>query len=230
VEYKIVSIPTRRVNVYLVIADGKWMLVDVGAKKYLPIVYEAISSNGLELSNIKLIVLTHTHYDHVDGLKEISERTGARILVHKNEAESLSSGYTRFPSGTGLIGKFIVLLGRKLYPSLAAYEPVEADIVIDDRYEIGEFGTGVYIIPTPGHTSGSVSLIINNQFAFVGDSMFGIMKESIFPPFANDTVELMKSWQLLADSGCQNFYPGHGTAISRERFDINFMKYTNKTR
>ncbi len=227
-DYKIVSIPTRRVNVYLIITNGKGMLIDVGAKKYLSVVYQAISRNGLGLSDIKLILLTHTHYDHVDGLREIREKTGAQILVHKNEAGSLGRGYTDIPAGTTLAGKLLSFLGRKLYPSLAAYEAVAADILIEDRYEISEFGAGTYILPTPGHTNGSVSLIMDNKHAFVGDSMFGIMRESIFPPFANDISRLMRSWQILADTGCQTFYPGHGRSISRERFENNFRKYRNK--
>ena len=81
--YKIIRIPTRRVNVYLLIADGKGMLVDIAAKKNLPIVYEVINRNGLELSNIKSILLTHTHYDHVDVLKEIRKKTGQRYWFTK---------------------------------------------------------------------------------------------------------------------------------------------------
>ena len=115
-----------------------------------------------------------------------------------------------------------------MYPSIAAYDPVTADILLDGRYEISELGTDSYIIDTPGHTNGSVSLIIDNQHAFVGDTMFGFMKERIIPGFANDIPELMRSWQILADTGCQFFYPGHGKPIDRERFESNFKKYKNK--
>ena len=227
-DYKIVCIRTRRVNVYLVIKGNLGILVDPGARKYLPLVHAAILGNGLELQDIRLIILTHTHYDHVDGLKEISEQTGARILVHKNEAGELANGYTRIPRGTGLLGSTISFLGRTLYPSIASYDPVEADIRIEDRYEIEELGAGSYILHTPGHTHGSISFIAGNEHAFVGDSLFGIMKDSVFPPFADNVPELIRSWQLLADTGCHIFYPGHGRQISRELFLSDLEKFKTK--
>jgi len=228
VEYKIVRIPTPRVNVYLIITGNRGILIDVGAKKYLPRLYEAIRENGLEPGDIRQIILTHTHYDHVDGLKEIREKTGAKILVHKNEADSLNRGYTSIPAGIGFIGKTVSFLGRKLYPSIGAYDPVSADILLDDSYQIGELGKNSRIIHTPGHSNGSVSLIIDNVHAFVGDCMFGFMRKRIIPGFANDIPQLMRSWQLLADTGCQVFYPGHGKPIDRERFDRNLSRCLNK--
>ena len=227
-EYKIVRIPTPRVNVYLIITGNRGILIDVGSKKYLFRVNEAIRENGLQPDDIRLIILTHTHYDHVEGLKEISEKTGAKILVHKNEADSLRRGYTEIPAGTGLISKTLSFLGRKLYPSFGSYDPVSADIMLEESYQVDELGKDSRIIHTPGHTNGSVSLIIDNEHAFVGDCVFGFARERIFPGFANDIPQLMRSWQLLADTGCKIFYPGHGKPIDRERFDRNLSAYLYK--
>lgn len=212
-------------NVYLVISGDKGILVDAGTRKYLPMVYASICEQGLEFRDIRLIILTHTHYDHVDGLKEIREKTGARILVHKNEAPSLLKGHTDIPAGTVFIGRILSFLGRKVLPSIGSYPAVTADILVEDRYDITELGIEAYVIHTPGHTNGSVSLIIDNEYAFVGDSMFGIMKKSILPPFADDPSALKRSWQVLAETGCRIFYPGHGKPIDRQRFENNLRKF-----
>lgn len=227
-DYKIIRIPTHRVNVYLVISGGKGILVDPGARKHLHMVYASIREQGLELSAIKLIILTHTHFDHAEGLKEIREKTGARILVHSNEAPSLRKGYTDIPLGTILPGRILSFLGRKLVPSIASYPPVIPDILAGDRYDITELGIPAYLIHTPGHTSGSVSLIIDNKHAIVGDSMFGVFKRSILPPFADDPATLMRSWQLLADTGCRIFYPGHGKPIDRYILEQNIGEYRSQ--
>lgn len=224
-DFKIIRIPTHRVNVYLVISGGKAILVDPGARKHLHMVYASILEQGLELSDIKLIILTHTHFDHAEGLKEIREKTGARVLVHRNEAPSLRRGYTDIPAGTILIGRILSFFGRKVVPSIGSYPPVTPDILVEDRYDITELGIPAYLIHTPGHTSGSVSLIVDNEYAIVGDSMFGIFKRSILPPFADDPATLMRSWQALAETGCRIFYPGHGRPIDRLKLETNIGKY-----
>jgi glyoxylase-like metal-dependent hydrolase (beta-lactamase superfamily II) len=212
------------VNVYLVIAGGRGILVDPGKRKHLTEVYDAIRKQGLGLSDIKLIILTHTHYDHVDGLKEISEQTGASILVHKNEAPSLVRGYTDIPAGTILTGRILSFLGRNVVPSIGAYPPVTPDILLEDRYDITGWGVHAYMMHTPGHTCGSASLILDNEYAFIGDSMFGIRRRSIFPPFADNPAALMRTWEKLAATGCRMFYPGHGAPITRQRLIINLEK------
>ena len=222
---KIIRIPTHRVNVYLIISGSKAILVDPGVGKHLPVVYASIREHGLALNDIKMLILTHTHYDHVDGIKEVREKTGARILVQSNEAESLRRGYTELPRGTILPGRILSFLGRKLVPSIGSYPPAVADILIEERYDITELDVPAFVIHTPGHTRGSVSVIIDNEYAFVGDCMFGIFRRSILPPFADDPAALMRSWQVLADTGCSTFYPGHGKSIDRQRFEDNLRKF-----
>jgi len=223
-DYKIIRIPTSVMNVYLVIAGGKGILIDAGIRKHSREVYAKIHKHGLEPEDIRFILLTHTHFDHVRGLKEIKEKTGAKILVHSNEAPSLSKGYTDIPLGTTTTGKVFSFLGRKVVPFIGAYPPVTPDIVIGDRYDIPDLGVPAYVIHTPGHTSGSLSLIIDNEYAFVGDCMLSVFRKSILPAFADDPATLMKSWQVLLDTGCRIFYPGHRGPISRQMLEDNLEK------
>jgi len=225
VEYKIIRIPVRNVNVYLVIAGGKGIIVDAGIRKHSPEVYATIRKHGLEPEDIRFILLTHTHFDHVRGLKEIKEKTGAKILVHSNEAPSLSKGYTDIPPGTITIGKIFSFLGRKVVPFIGAYPPVTPDIITGNRYDIADLGIPAYVIHTPGHTSGSVSFIIDNECAFVGDCMLSVFRKSILPAFAEVPATLIKSWQVLLDTGCRIFYPGHRDPISRQMLEDNLEKF-----
>lgn len=81
-------------------------------------------------------------------------------------------------------------------------------------------------IPTPGHTCGSVSLIVDGEIAVVGDAMVG--RRSIFPPFADDVPELVRSWQKLLDTGCGLFLPAHGRAKGRETLESSYHKQRNR--
>ena len=75
------------------------------------------------------------------------------------------------------------------------------------------------IMHTPGHTSGSVSVIIDDEIALVGDTMFGIFRSSVFPPFADNIPELIRSWKSLLETECSLFLPSHGREKTREELN-----------
>ena len=78
------------------------------------------------------------------------------------------------------------------------------------------------IIHTPGHTKGS-SCLIFDKYAFVGDTMFNIMGK-IYPPFANDTNFLIRSWKKLIGLNSDYYYPAHGKRISYGEFENQMLK------
>jgi hydroxyacylglutathione hydrolase len=57
---------------------------------------------------------------------------------------------------------------------------------VDSKLDLKDYGFNAYIIHTPGHTIGSMTVVIDDEIAIVGDSMFGIFKWSVLPPYAND--------------------------------------------
>jgi hydroxyacylglutathione hydrolase len=81
---------------------------------------------------------------------------------------------------------------------------------------------------TPGHTTGSMSVIVDDEVALVGDTMFGVFKRSVFPPFADDVSEMIKSWGKLLNSNCKFFLPSHGREKSREQLMTVYNKKTIK--
>jgi hydroxyacylglutathione hydrolase len=85
-------------------------------------------------------------------------------------------------------------------------------------------GLDAYIMHTPGHTSGSVSVIVDDEIALVGDAMFGVFKGSVFPPYAENADEMVRSWGKLLGSHCRIFIPSHGTANNRSLVEKEFRK------
>lgn len=128
------------------------------------------------------------------------------------------------PSGTNGLTKLIVSLGKALPSKLFSFTPFVPDIPIQNQYVFEEPGLNIQIIETPGHSPGSVSVIIDNSVAIVGDTLFGVYRKSVFPPYADDSIILLKSWQLLLNTNCKLFLPGHSREIKRVRIEKAFNK------
>ena len=225
--YNIIPIPMGKSNAYLVSSSGLVLLIDTGCSKNLDPLEQALILNKHQFTDIDYIIVTHSHYDHVEHLAEIKEKSGAKIVAHRDAVDNLKKGHTPFPKGTMLPFKIISNTGNRFFSSGGRFTPVEPDIVIEDDYDLSTPEFSVNIIHTPGHTSGSICVIINNESAIVGDTLFNVIPGTVYPPFANDENELIKSWKKLLDTGCSVFYPGHGKPFLREKFRKCFEKRKN---
>ena len=216
-----------KTHVYLIKDQGSAILVDAGPLRSLDNVTSGIINSGTDLQQLKGIVMTHTHKDHSQALLKLKEITGAPIFVHQLEAPNLEKGYTPIPLGTVFIPRLISWMGRTYGSRWAYYPPVKPDILVQDRLDLASWGMEGYIIHTPGHTEGSVSLILPEGSAFVGDSLMGVALNTVLPLFANDLPVLYKSWKLLLDTGAHIFYPSHGRPVTREQLEREYAKRVN---
>ena len=218
---EIVPVPLGRANAYLVISERQAVLIDTGIKGNAQKIVQALERFHLSPSQVRLIIMTHTHYDHCGSLKALKELTDAKTLVHESEAARLREGYGGFPKGTKTLTKAISCVGRTIGKRMGGYEPVSPDLTMNDRFGLEEYGLDGHVLATPGHTTGSISVILNGKHAIVGDTLFNIFRKSLFPPFADDPDELLKSWEKLYETGCEHFYPGHGKPFGKEKFRQN---------
>jgi hydroxyacylglutathione hydrolase len=221
---QIVRVPLGRANAYFVISGQQALLIDTGIRGNERKIVQALENLSLSPSNIRLIILTHTHYDHCGSLKALKDTTEARVVVHHKEATCLKQGYGGFPKGTTWLTKAISLIGRSIGKRIGGYGSVSPDITISGRFELDEYATYGYILPTPGHTLGSISVIILDSHAIVGDTLFNVFRKGVFPPFADDQEELLRSWRALCDTGCKYFYPGHGNPFERDKLMASLAK------
>jgi hydroxyacylglutathione hydrolase len=209
----VIQIHTSGSNAYLVRGKFGNMLIDTCRWKNPRIVLQNIKNAGLSPEQINLIILTHVHFDHVAGTAELKRISKAPVLVHYMEADLLTKGITRLPAGANPFAQWLSDMGNRYIPSIGKFSPSEAEIKIDDKYELAQYGIDGYVIPTPGHTEGSISVILDNGEAIVGDCCIFAIEEFVLPPFANDLPLLLKTWQKLLTLGCHTFWPGHGKPI-----------------
>jgi len=209
-------IPFLNVSGFLVYTKDAAILIDTGHSKTVEHLSRVLQDRGKTPSEIALIILTHTHFDHAGGAKAIKDLTGAPVAVHRAEADHLRRGRTPFPKGTRWKGKLMVFIGNIFARKMARYPAVDPDILIGEEFDLKPYGIPGKAIHTPGHTSGSLSVVLETGDAFVGDNLMGISLKEHYPPFANDRVQVLASWEKYISMGMQRLYPAHGKMVSIE--------------
>lgn len=201
---------------FLIYSKSDAVLVDCGHPGTVDVFLRKMKELEVPFDRIRLIVLTHTHFDHAGGSAEISRITGAPIAVHRSEVKYLEKGYAPFPSGTRWKGKLLAIIGRIFLQRMAHYPPATASVIIENEADLLPYGIPGNIVHTPGHTGGSLSVMLEDGNAIVGDNVLGISDKRHFPPFANDCKKVIESWAYYIESGAKLLHPAHGRAISVE--------------
>lgn len=214
---QVIRIPVGYANVFLLKNGQQSVLIDTGIKRHAKYILEKIGKHGLKADDIALIIQTHTHFDHAGNTAALKKLTGAKVLVHQKEADCLAKGYTPIPNGTNLYTQTVAALGRKIYPGIAAYAAVDPDIIIAEKFDLAPWGINGYVLPTPGHTEGSVSVFMEDRIAIAGDCFFPVYPKSVFTPFCNDIPLLLQTWQTIFDLKIDEIYAGHGPRFNRQR-------------
>jgi len=208
------------VKCFLVQEEGL-ILIDTGTPEQHDRILKQVKKLGLNPHNIELIVITHGHGDHFGSAQKIKELTGAKLAVHKEDADIVKEGKKIFPPGLNAWGSFLAFIWRPIF-SLINYTGVEPDIWLEEEFPLAEFGIKGKTIHTPGHTAGSVSVILDGGEAIVGDltmNGFPMRRGAGMPIFGNSEREIRHSWKKLLDAGASVIYPGHG-----DPFPANHLK------
>ena len=226
-DIKIISARVGFSNSILIVNGSNSIIIDTGVRGNLHHFKTLFKQFRLNAGDIKLIILTHTHYDHTGNLKPLAELTGAKVLVHKNEFENLKNGFIPIPKGLGNYTRFISNIGRIVYPKYASPKPFVADLINENVFELAEFGVDGKILSTPGHTAGSQSVIIGKKL-ISGDTFIHMPNGVIFPHFCDDPKTLLATWQKLFDLGIEEIYPGHGKPFAVEKALMEFERWKKK--
>lgn len=167
--------------------------------------FEEIDSKG---GNLKYILLTHGHFDHVGGVKALKDRYNAQVCISKDEMTLLNNSS---------------LNGAALHS--LELDDVEVDVKLSDNDVLMLGDNEIKFITTPGHTKGSGCYIVNN-WIFSGDTLFCQSIGRTDFPTSNHS-EMLNSLKKLKDiDGFYVVYPGHDifTTLDAERESNPYMK------
>jgi glyoxylase-like metal-dependent hydrolase (beta-lactamase superfamily II) len=220
--YKIHRISLVNVSCFLIYREGEAILVDSGNSGSEVKILETLEQLGLEPGMLRLLVLTHVHFDHAGSAAALNALTGCRIMVHRCEAERLRAGFTPIPGGTRWKAKLLVAVGRTFRRRIMRFPGTEPHILVEDSYELDEFGFPGRVIHTPGHTRGSMVIRMEGGELLAGDTLFGVAGKQHFPPFAEDLPALLRSWEMIRSLQVSTIYPAHGRPFSFRSFQDQF--------
>ena len=197
---------------YLLQAGGT-ILVDAGTPGKCRAFAKALDRAGVAPRDVKLIVVTHGHWDHVGSARDIRKLTGAGIAMHEREAPWLENAFTPLPPGVTAWGR---ILGGilSLWMPFVRIPSCRVDLKLgNEGLSLAVYGIPGRVLHTPGHSPGSMSVLLDSGEAFVGDlamNGFPLRLAPGFPILAEDVAALRESWRLLLAQGARMIYPAHG--------------------
>jgi glyoxylase-like metal-dependent hydrolase (beta-lactamase superfamily II) len=200
------SIGTDLSIAYLIAAEGGMILVDGGSPGNEQKILGKMHS--LEREDLKLIYITHGHFDHYGSIAALRKLTGAPVAIHSADAGAMARGQTPIGSAKGwgtVVQHFVPLAERFWQPT-----PTPPDILLQDEEDLSEYGVPAVSFHTPGHTPGSSSLLVDDRLAFVGDLLSSRGGPHLQRYFATNWDLLPASLARLQEINPEWLYTGHG--------------------
>lgn len=214
-ETRIVPIDLGFDTAYVLQADG-CILIDAGQPRRVGVFDRALADAALSPEDITTIILTHAHWDHMGSAAAIRTLTGAELWVHRSESAWVRSGRPLLPPGVTPWGRTFMRVHKLLMP-LIHVPPSEVDRELDDApLRLDAVGIPGVLVHTPGHSPGSVSIILDSGEALVGDlamNRLPICRAPSLPIFADDPGEVTLSWNRVLEHPVERVFPAHGESF-----------------
>jgi len=203
--------------------NGDYLLLDTGLACKEDLILNKINKVIGDYNKIKVIVITHSHSDHIGNLKLLLDkikREDKIVIIHSNAEKIMLSGEKIIPNG---FYKFTKYISKKLKAKSSGnfqkgFENLEEkdfkDVNFLDFKDYEEFSLNEYgfenlkVIYTPGHSKDSISLVYNDEYLFCGDMVQNLcFKYPLIPLFGDDIEELITSWKKAIKKGYSRIYP-----------------------
>lgn len=224
-------------NVFLIPISNGYVLVDNAYEKEIELFEKLLLQNSIDISEIKYVLLTHHHDDHVGFANYLTNKNpDVKIIMHEKTVELIKTGLNNKMNGGGIVNKRIYTLFRLkqiITPdwdlSFPQYMIRENDIIIEkDNYDLSSIlGINIKAMYTPGHTSDSTSFIYNDKYVFCGDLASNFLNwagANYLTLFNEDLNQVYESWDKLIRSDVEVILTAHGKPFNIENLENNIYK------
>ena len=220
--YRIHKTNTHRCACYVVETDKACVLIDTSMRFDRNAIIASLQ--GMGIRNIDAIFLTHSHTDHVSNAKYFSELYRCPVFASLKGLDNIKQGQCSMPRGTQAFSRLICSIEPRLpFYDFTRFEACPDVAELNNNAVSYLLGDDVEVLGTPGHTDDSISFLVSNSVAIVGDAMVNAFGNH-YPPFADDEQAVKTSWEKLLDGGYRWFYPSHGNPVSRNDLSIAYRK------
>ena len=195
-------------NCYLISEGRNAILVDTGSGQCLDMVIAECDKYDL-----KLIVLTHVHFDHAENAAALSKRYGVPVALHKSDEELFESFDKQPLKCYGLVGCIVLGLSLKVLRETKVERPSNI-IYIKEGDSLNQYGINAKIIELPGHTNGSIGVDVEEKHLLVGDAMDNWVLPALGHLYYN-MEDIKKTYYKIQKLGHRTIYFGHGKPIKQ---------------
>ena len=137
------------VNCYILKNGSSAILVDTGKKEHFQQVLEACKA-----FHVKLIVLTHAHFDHAENAAQLSSTLGIPIGMHERDCDLLPSNFSQALSASTFFGKIVLSVSLKEF-AVHTVPEFKPDVLLREGDSLSGYGIDAQVLALPGHTNGS---------------------------------------------------------------------------
>jgi metallo-beta-lactamase class B len=195
---------SKSLGIYLITTPEGHILVNAGLAESVPLIQESVAKLGFKFSDIKILLISHAHFDHDAGAARIKELTGAKYMVMDADVPVVESG-----------GREDFFYGKR--PEMR-YPPAKVDRVVHDGDTVTLGGVLLTAHLTPGHTKGCTTWTMKAQdggkscdVVIVGspnvNEGYKLVGNAAYPQIASDYV---RGFQALRALHCDVFLGAHG--------------------
>jgi glyoxylase-like metal-dependent hydrolase (beta-lactamase superfamily II) len=205
-------------NAYLLVGDHRPVLIDTGSRGDARGIQAACAAAGVELRDLALILHTHVHSDHFGNTAGLAAVAKCSVSYHPKDAILAEQGHNGRLQGVGMRGRIL----SRLFSNLP-FQSRGADLEASEGLRLDEFGVPATILHTPGHTAGSISVLMDSGDAIVGDILMGGYAGGALSPsrpnfhyFADNLSLAMESLDRVLRVSSGRLFVGHGGPLAHE--------------
>lgn len=198
-------------NCYIIENGAVGILVDTGKREFLNQVIDACKAY-----HVKLIILTHAHFDHAENAAQISKVLGVPIGMNEKDCNLIKSNTNQVLTAETLLGKIVLSASLKDF-SRRTMQEFEPNILLNDGDSLADYGINASIVTLSGHTNGSIGIDVDNKYLIVGDALMNMFYPTVSMLFHNKN-DMLESARKISGLGDRKIYFGHGKPVHNKQW------------
>lgn len=198
-------------NCFIIENGINGILVDTGKKEFVNQVIDQCRAY-----HVKLIILTHAHFDHAENAAQISDTLGIPIGMSEQDCNLIQSNINQPMYATNILGKIVLSVSMKDF-SVRTIPKFKPNILLHDGDDFLDYGIDAQIIALPGHTNGSIGVDVDKKYLIVGDALMNMFYPTVSMLF-NNKEKMLESARKISDIGDRTIYFGHGKPVPNKQW------------